>query len=231
MTSINSSAINVFYAQRNFMVKNRLIRKSLFDLRGVDRPAIGKKANLAEIYGSLITDYVFYCEACIKHDLEFQGKKAEIDSNLKQNPEIKLSDHVDDDTTKIIQLWILAQDMLTKSFMRENILKINKWNSYPKTEIDEFLGTSENHRIFLVSAFYDAFFVSYAYLVKKMELNVETEADVEKWASRLESTYRKVIEEARRVAQELGMVARAPEELWELFEINTLLKSGLRIFL
>ena len=230
MTIINTPALQDYHTKREFVLKHKIERKSVWDLRGVS-PALGKHANLAEFYGNLIVDYVFYFEACLVHDYLFQGKTMKDPNFLERNGEITLADKVDDPTRYIMTLWIQAQDMLFRSYSRENIVRANKWRSFPTKEIPDFLRISEDHRLNLVAAYKDVFMVSFAFLVKDLELKIDTESDLDKWLPILRNTYTKVIDRSREVAKDVGVIQRKKEELWELFEVEEFLIDGLRLFI
>ena len=150
---------------------------------------------------------------------------------MKRNNEISIADNVEDSTRKILKLWVEAQDMLFRSYSRELIVRTNKWASFPKKEIPEFLNVSEMHRLDIMSAFEDAFLVSFAYLVKSLKLNIESDSDVAKWTPHLMDTYNKILDAAITGAKDLGVVPRKKEELWDLFEVDNLVKSGLSMFI
>lgn len=230
MTSINSGVLDVYLKQLAYVRREKIERKSVWDLRGVN-PTLFKRAKLTDLLGNLMADYVYFVEACIKHDLEFQGKPVRIDQEMKRNNEIALADSVEDSTLKILKLWVEAQDMLFRSYSRDLIVRTNKRDSFPKKEITKFLELSEGHRLDMISAFEDAFFVSFAYLVKSLNLDIESDSDVAKWTPHLMDTYNKIIDAAIAGAKDLGVVPRKKEELWDLFEIDNLVKSGLSMFL
>ena len=230
MTSINSEVLEMYQLVYAYVSEKRIKRESVWDLRGAN-PTLFKKAKLSEFYGNQRADYVYFVEACIKHDLEFQGKPVRIDQEMKRNNEISIADNVEDSTRKILKLWVEAQDMLFRSYSRELIVRTNKWASFPKKEIPEFLNVSEMHRLDIISAFEDAFLVSFAYLVKSLKLNIESDSDVAKWTPHLMDTYNKILDAAITGAKDLGVVPRKKEELWDLFEVDNLVKSGLSMFI
>ena len=230
MTSINSEVLEMYQLVYAYVSEKRIKRESVWDLRGAN-PTLFKKAKLSEFYGNQRADYVYFVEACIKHDLEFQGKPVRIDQEMKRNNEISIADSVEDSTLKILKLWVEAQDMLFRSYSRELIVRTNKWASFPKKEIPEFLNVSEMHRLDIISAFEDAFLVSFAYLVKSLKLNIESDSDVAKWTPHLMDTYNKILDAAITGAKDLGVVPRKKEELWDLFEVDNLVKSGLSMFI
>lgn len=230
MTSINSGVLDVYLKQLAYVRRKKIERKYVWDLRGVN-PTLFKRAKLTDLLGNLMADYVYFVEACIKHDLEFQGKPVRIDQEMKRNNEISLADSVEDSTLKILKLWVEAQDMLFRSYSRDLIVRTNKRDSFPKKEITKFLELSEGHRLDMISAFEDAFFVSFAYLVKSLNLDIESDSDVAKWTPHLMDTYNKILDAAITGAKDLGVVPRKKEELWDLFEVDNLVKSGLSMFL
>ena len=230
MTIINTPALQTYQTQREYVLKNKVERKSVWDLRGVS-PALGKQANLAEFYANLMADYVFYFEACLAHDYLFQGKTPKELNFLERNSEISLADRVEDPTRSILTLWVQAQDMLFRSYSRENIVKANKWRSFREKEIPDFLRISEGHRLNLIAAYKDVFMVSFAFLVKDLELEMNTESDLERWLPTLRNTYSKLVDRSIEVAKEVGVIQRNKEELWELFDVEELLMDGLRLFI
>ncbi len=230
MTSINSEILEMYRLLYAYVNEKRIERESVWDLRGVN-PTLFKRAKLTDFIGNERADYVYFVEACVKHDLEFQGKPIKIDQDMIRDNEISLARSVEDSTVKIIQLWVEAQDMLFSSYSRELIVRTNRWNSFPKKEIPEFLRICEGHRLDLISAFEDAFFVSFAYLVKSLNLNIESDSDVAKWTPHLIDTYGKILDAAITGAKEVGVVPRKKDELWELFSVNKMVQSALGMFI
>ena len=232
MTSINSGVLETYRRQHDYVSKNRIERESVWDLRGANA-SLFKKEKLTDFIGNLMADYVYFFEACVKHDLEFQGKPIRIDQDMIRDNEISLAQSVENSTVKILKLWVEAQDMLFRSYSRELIVRTNKWTSFPKKEIPEFLRISEGHRLDLISAFEDAFLVSFAYLVKSLNLNlnIESDSDVAKWTPHLIDTYGKILDAAIAGAKEVGVVPRNKEELWELFSVNKIVQSALGMFI
>jgi len=230
VTIINTPALQTYQTQREYVRKNKVERKSVWDLRGVS-PALGKQANLAEFYANLMADYVFYFEACLAHDYLFQGKTMTDPNFLERSGEITLADKVNDPTRPMITLWIQAQDMLFRSYSRENIVRTNKWSSFRKSEIPDFLRISEGHRLNLIAAYKDVFMVSFAFLVKDLELDINSESDLDKWLPLLRDTYSKLMDRSIEVAKEVGVIQRKKEELWELFGVEEFLIDGLRLFI
>jgi hypothetical protein len=230
MTSLSEDDINLWRDLLASVKKNKSVRKDIFDLR-FTKPSIGKKWNLAEVYETVITDYVYFFEKCLIHDLEFQGKPPYTNpEKVIHENEIQIADDVSNFLEKMIVMWIHAQDMVSRSIVLDNLIRQNKWKTIPSKEIHDFLNTSKGYRDRTIVVFSDAFLISLIYLIKHLNLELTSEEQFLTHQKILFETYKNLISRATEQALKVGIIPQKLDVLIESFEVESLVNQSLQIY-
>lgn len=230
MTRLNEDDINLWKKQLAVVRRGKSVRKDIFDLR-FTKPSIGKSWNIAEVYETVITDYVYFFEKCLIHDLEFQGKPPYTDpEKVVHESEIEIADEVPNYLEKIIVMWIHAQDMVSRSIVLDKLVSQNKWKTLPGKEIKDFLNISKGYRDRVIRVFMDALLISLIYLIEQLGLVFTAKEQLAIHQKILFDTYKNLISKATEQALNAGIIPQKLDVLLELFQVEALINRTLEVY-